>query len=105
MTASIPIPPPAAERMEFSIDSAANTARFTYGPEQNYANATFYVFNRDQGVGVIATADSMGYVPATAAFPAVTGNRVIVTVERDQSAASTCVVIKAGSPGPESTCY
>ncbi len=76
ITPSIPIPPPEPTAMIFEIDVEVGLATFSYDDEPNYADAVVYVYNRDLGVGVIATARSDGSVGPTAPFPAEAGNEI-----------------------------
>ncbi len=104
VTPSIPIPPPSPERMEFAVDSAASTARFSYPPSAIYADSTVYVFNRDRGVGVITTSQPDGRVLPTEAFAAQLGDQVVVTIERDQQAVSTCIRLRNGNQSATDAC-
>src|SRR5690606_41152774 len=73
---TVPIPPPEPERISFSLDVEAGTARFSYQPTADYSGAVVYVFNRDAGAGVIVTADPDGAVPPSPPFPAQEGDEV-----------------------------
>ena len=101
-TPSVPIPPPEPEKMAFEVDLPAGIAQFTYQPNASYANAVVYVFNRDQGVGVITTARDDGSVAPTDPFAAVEGDQVVVSFELEEALASTCVELH---PGPSSSEY
>ncbi len=98
VTPSIPIPPPDPEKMVFGVDTTGGTSTFRYPPEQNYADAIVYVFNRTVGEGVITTAHGDGSVAETPAFPAHYGDEVNVTFEAAAQVASTCVVLRASGP-------
>lgn len=104
VTPSIPIPPPSPERMEFAVDSVAGFARFSYPPSAIYADSTVYVFNRDRGVGVITTSQPDGRVLPTEPFAAQLGDQVVVTVERDQQAVSTCIRLRNGNQSATDAC-
>jgi hypothetical protein len=95
-TPSIPIPPPSPENMAFEVDADAGVASFSYRRDATYAHAIVYVFNRDAGEGIIATADGQGAVAATQPFPAEDGDEVVVTFELESQLASTCVVVADG---------
>ncbi|MBA3540715.1 MAG: hypothetical protein H0T79_13980, partial [Deltaproteobacteria bacterium] len=56
ITPSIPIPPPDPALMTFDVQTELGTAVFAYGPEDNYADAVVFIYNRDKGVGIIETA-------------------------------------------------
>jgi hypothetical protein len=98
-TPSIPIPPPEAARMTFSIDATAGAATFSYGPQDSYGGAIVYVYNRTQRRGVIDTARDDGSVGPTEPFPAKLNDQVSITFETPEQVVSTCVVIKDGTPG------
>ena len=66
--------------MTFAIDGSAGAATFSYAAEPNYANAVVYIFNRNAGTGIIATARADGSVGPTAPFPAALGDNVAITV-------------------------
>jgi hypothetical protein len=96
ITPSVPIPPPEPEKMAFAYDAAAGSARFTFDPDPSYAFAVVYVFNRDQGVGVIETAGADGSVGPTRPFAAAIGDQVVISFELDSQLSSTCVELQDG---------
>jgi hypothetical protein len=101
VTPSIPIPPPEAGQMAFSLTSATGTATFAYASEPNYADAIVYIYNRDLRNGIISAARSDGSVGPTQPFPAQPGQAVQVTFETDQASVGSCVVIQPdGSAAP-----
>jgi hypothetical protein len=104
ITPSIPIPPPEPTAMTFAIDGSAGSATFSYAAEPNYANAVVYIFNRNAGTGIIATARADGSVGPTAPFPAALGDNVAITFETDEVSVTACVVVRAGSPSPVEYC-
>jgi hypothetical protein len=104
ITPSIPIPPPDADRMDFGIDATAGTATFAYEGDANFADAIVYVFNRDTGGGVIATADGNGAVAPTEPFPATVGDEIAVTFETEEDIVSTCVILREGRPDGTLVC-
>jgi hypothetical protein len=101
ITPSIPIPPPEPTAMTFDTDPDLGQAVFTYEPRERFANAIVYIFNQDQGTGIITTARPNGGVGPTEPFPGVAGDQVLVTFEIDEDAASTCVVLRAGTPNQQ----
>jgi hypothetical protein len=103
-TPPAPIPPPEPERMSFDIDLETGTARFSYEPFADYAGAVVYVFNRDQGRGVIATAAADGSVAPTDPFPAADGDAIVVSVETDDQLSSTCVRVADGPSSSAREC-
>src|SRR5690349_22379070 len=98
ITPSIPIPPPEPERMVFELDVTSGAATFEYPPEDNYAEAIVYVYNRTLGEGVITTARADGSIPTTPPFPADFGDEVAVTIEAEAQVVSTCVVLRQTGP-------
>jgi hypothetical protein len=98
VTPSIPIPPPEAQNMSFTVDPSVGTATFQYAASVNYGGARVYVFNRTQGQGIIDTAREDGSVGPTAPFPAAIADEVSITFETDEQAVSTCVVVREGVP-------
>lgn len=103
-TPSIPIPPPSPESMTFEVDLEVGTARFSYRPTADYANAVVYVFNRDTGEGVITTADDRGAVAPSEPFPAEEGDEIVVSFELEEQLASTCVVLQDGQSNSALKC-
>ena len=68
VTPSVPIPPPEPEKMLFAYDAMAGNATFTFDPDPSYGGAIVYVFNRNQGTGIIETAAVDGSVGPTRPF-------------------------------------
>jgi len=104
VTPSIPIPPPDPSLMGFAVDSSSGVATFSYGTEPNYAFAVVYIFNKDQGTGIITTARADGSVGPTQPFPAELGDNVAITIENDAVQASRCVVVRQGIPSAVEYC-
>ncbi len=104
ITPSIPIPPPEPTEMTFAVDATGGFATFSYAAEPNYSNAVVYVFNRNAGTGIIATARADGSVGPTAPFPAQLGDNVAITFETDEVSVTSCVVVRDGSPSPVEYC-
>ena len=104
ITPSIPIPPPDEDRMTFTMDAAAGTASFSYPADVNFGGAVVYVFNRDQGQGIIDTARADGSVGPTAPVPAVSGDQIVVTFDADGEATSACVVLDENGRDPTASC-
>lgn len=94
VTPSIPIPPPEPELMTFAVDVASGAATFAYDPEPSFSDAVVYIFNRDQGRGIITTARADGSVGPTEPFPAVTGDNISVTFETDEAIVGSCVQLR-----------
>jgi hypothetical protein len=97
-TPSIPIPPPEASAITFELDASAGVATFRYPPSERYADALVYVFNRTQGRGIIEVARPDGGIGPTAPFPAVVDDEVSLTIEAEEQAVSTCVIVREGTP-------
>jgi len=106
ITPSIPIPPPDPSQMDFAITGSgtATQASFSYPATSIYANGTAYIFDRNEGFGVIQAAAADGSIGPTMAFAATLGDNVVVSVELEQQTASTCVVLRAGSQDPNVYC-
>lgn len=104
VTPTIPIPPPEPEKMAFQVDTDSGVASFTYDAFPSYAGAIVYVFNRDQGVGVITTAEPDGSVAPTDPFAGDAGDDVVVTFELDGELGSTCVELQPGQSSSANEC-
>lgn len=105
LTPSVPIPPPEPEKMSFDIDLDIGAATFVYDPDPSYAFAVVYVFNRDQGIGVIDTARADGSVGPTEPFAAVEDDEIVVTFEGDAGTiGSTCVRLSQGQSSSAREC-
>ena len=107
VTPSIPIPPPDPSRMTFRVEGLGGPdshATFEYPPDAKYAEATVFVFNRDRGVGIIATATIDGAVGPTDPVPADLGEQIVVTFERDDQTVSTCIRLREGAQSSTDYC-
>ena len=104
VTPSVPIPPPEPERMSFAVDADDDVASFTYRATPTYADAVVYVFNRDEGRGIITTAAADGSVGPTQPFPAIAGDRILVTFEVVDQIAATCVTLRDGQSSSAFEC-
>lgn len=107
ITPSIPIPPPDPEKMTFDIGTGAapvGTAVFSYPDDIRIKDAVVYIYNRDQGEGIITTATDQGGVGPTKPFPAVANDQVVVTFQQEDQSISTCIRIKQGSQDPNAYC-
>jgi len=103
-TPSVPIPPPSPELMTFAVDIDAGSARFRYEANSDFGGALVYVFNRDVGAGIIATARDDGSVGPTEAFPATDGDEVVITFELEEQLASTCIRVADGRSSAANEC-
>jgi hypothetical protein len=106
ITPSIPIPPPDPSEMTFDIDTTApvNTAVFSYPPDDRISNAVVFIFNRDQGEGIITTATANGSIGPTKPFPAIVNDQVVVTFQNGDQSQSTCLRIRNGSQSSTAYC-
>jgi hypothetical protein len=97
ITPSIPIPPPEPELMQFDVDGATSSATFTYPANINYENSILYLYNRDQGVGIIEATRPDGSVGPTRPLSAELGNQIVVAFQRDDLSVSTCIRLRDGA--------
>ena len=104
ITPSIPIPPPEPELMQFDVDGAGSAATFTYPANINYENSILYLYNRDQGVGIIEATRPDGSVGPTRPLSAELGNRIVVSFQRDDLAVSTCIRLRNGAQSRNDPC-
>ena len=84
--------------MTFGVDANMGLATFEYRATERFADAVVYIFNRDQGTGIIATARPDGSVGPTQQFPAVVGDQILITFELGEDATSQCVLVQEGIP-------
>ncbi len=103
-TPSVPIPPPEPERISFDLDLDLGHAQFYYEPNSSFGDAVVYVFNRDQGEGIITTARGDGSVGPTVPFPAADGDQVVVSFELDEQLSSACVELHDGQSSSQYEC-
>lgn len=106
VTPSIPIPPPDPARMTFTVmtDVTGSTATFAYPAEANYSGAIVYVYNRDQGVGIIEQARPDGSVGPTRAVAASLGDQIVVSFQLEDQMASRCIRLRDGAQDPNTYC-
>lgn len=109
VTPSIPIPPPDPGKMTFHVaggsgSGALGTATFSYPADPAYKGAVVYVFDQDLGEGVIEAAGTDGAFPETQPFPAVLGNQVLVTIQREDQSEATCIVLQDGMQSSTNVC-
>ena len=106
ITPSIPIPPPDPARMTFTVSGLApdTAATFAYPQDINYEDSVVYVYNRDLGVGVIENAHPDGSVGPTAPVAAVLGDQIVVSFQRADQTASTCVRLRDGQQSSTDYC-
>ena len=106
ITPSIPIPPPDPELMEFAVvgDGAASTASFTYPANINYEMSILYLYNRDQGLGIIEATRPDGSVGPTRPLSAALGDQIVVAFQRDDLSVSTCIRLRNGAQSRTDYC-
>jgi hypothetical protein len=103
-TPSVPIPPPSPDDVFFEVDADEAFGRFSHQPRADFASAIVYVFNRDVGRGVITTANPDGSVDPTDPFPAVAGDRILITFEVETQLTSICLELRPGRSSAEHRC-
>ena len=106
VTPLIPIPPPDPALMTFELQGeVGNTfASFTYPSHPTLVDAVVFVYNRDKGEGVIKNANFDGSVGPTQPLRADLGDQMVVSFQRDEQTASTCVRLKDGAQNGTSYC-
>lgn len=104
VTPSIPIPPPDPAMMNFTVNGMDGTAVFSYPPKQDYEGAIVYVFNRDQGVGIIEQARPDGGVGPTRPVAAKIGEQIVVSFQLDDQTVSRCIRLRDGQQDPTAYC-
>lgn len=106
ITPSIPIPPPDPGLMTFMVigDGANTTATFSYPANVNYRDSIVYVYNRDRGLGIIEASRPDGSVGPTQPVKAALGEQIIVTFQREDLTASTCIRLRNGTQSSTDYC-
>ncbi len=106
VTPSIPIPPPDPALMTFDItvDGPNSSATFAYPAKSDYGDAIVYVFNRDQGVGIIEQARSDGSVGPTRAVAARENEQIVVSFQLEDQTVSRCIRLRNGPQDPNNHC-
>ncbi|HEY0480159.1 MAG TPA: hypothetical protein VGD37_21710 [Kofleriaceae bacterium] len=106
ITPSIPIPPPDPGLMTFTLagDGANTTATFSYPANANYRDSIVYVYNHDRGLGVIEAARGDGSVGPTQPVKAAIGEQIVVTFQREDLTASTCIRLRNGTQSSTDYC-
>ncbi|HLL20644.1 MAG TPA: hypothetical protein VK427_00855 [Kofleriaceae bacterium] len=106
VTPSIPIPPPEPSLMTFDItvDGASSTATFAYPAKADYGGAIVYVFNRDQGLGIIEQARPDGSVGPTRPVSARENEQIVISFQLDDQSVSRCIRLRQGPQDPNNHC-
>ena len=106
VTPSIPIPPPDPALMTFAVtvDGQTSTATFAYPPKADYGDAIVYVFNRDQGVGIIEQARPDGSVGPTRPVSAQVNEQIVVSFQLEDQTVSRCIRLRDGQQDPNNHC-
>jgi len=106
VTPSIPIPPPDPALMTFAVtvDGQTSTATFAYPPKADYGDAIVYVFNRDQGVGIIEQARPDGSVGPTRPVSAQVNEQIVVSFQLEDQTVSRCIRLRDGQQDPNNYC-
>ncbi len=84
--------------------SAVSEATFEYPPDPAYIGGVAFVYDENNGGGVIERAGADGSFDQTQPFPATLGDQVIVTVQLKEETESTCVVLQNGHQSAASLC-
>ena len=106
VTPSIPIPPPDPAMMTFTVtvEGDTSTATFAYPPKADYGDALVYVFNRDQGVGIIEQARPDGSVGPTRPVSAKVNEQIVVSFQLEDQTVSRCIRLRDGQQDPTNHC-
>jgi hypothetical protein len=106
ITPSIPIPPPDPGLMTFAVtgDGANTSATFSYPANANYRDSIVYVYNRDRGLGIIEASRPDGSVGPTQPVKAALGEQIVITFQRDDLTASTCIRLRNGTQSSTDYC-
>ena len=106
VTPSIPIPPPDPAMMTFTVtvEGQSSTATFSYPAKADYADAIVYVFNRDQGIGIIETARNDGSVGPTRPVAAKVNEQIVVSFQLEDQTVSRCIRLRDGQQDPTNHC-
>jgi len=106
VTPSIPIPPPDPALMTFSVQGTVGqtVASFSYPIHPTLVDAVVFVYDRDKGEGVIKNANPDGSVGPTPPLRADVGDQVVVSFQRDDQTASTCVRLQDGAQSGTNYC-
>jgi hypothetical protein len=106
ITPSIPIPPPDPTLIsaELTGEPGSTTASFSYPSHPTLVDAVVFVYNRDKGVGIIENAHPDGSVGPTAGVRADLGDQMVISFEREEQTASTCIRLKEGAQDGTTYC-
>ena len=106
VTPSIPIPPPDPAMMTFTVTVVGDmsTATFAYPAKADYGDALVYVFNRDQGVGIIEQARPDGSVGPTRPVAAKINEQIVVSFQLEDQTVSRCIRLRDGQQDPTNHC-
>lgn len=106
VTPSIPIPPPDPSQMTFTVTTSGtdSTAVFSYPPKADYGDALVYIYNRDQGVGIIQQARPDGSVGPTNPVAAKINEQIVVSFQLDDQTVSRCIRLRDGQQDPNNYC-
>jgi hypothetical protein len=106
VTPSIPIPPPDPSMMTFTVTTSGtdSTATFSYPPKADYGDALVYVFNRDQGVGIIQQARPDGSIGPTNPVAAKVNEQIVVSFQLEDQTVSRCIRLRDGQQDPNNYC-
>lgn len=91
--------------MDFSItvQDGVSTASFSYPPDDNYKDSTYYVFDHNNGGGVFHVANLDGSIHALE-IEASVGDQLVISIEGGAQTVSRCIVLREGSQDPNTYC-
>lgn len=106
LTPSIPIPPPDPAEMSFTLTTVdgASSASFSYPPDDNYKDSTYYIFDHDTGGGVFHVANPDGSIHDLVIEDAVAGHQLVISIEGGAQTVSRCIVLREGAQDPNTYC-
>ena len=106
VTPPIPIPPPDPAMMTFAVtvQGDMSTATFSYPAKADYGGALVYVFNRDQGTGIIEQARPDGSVGPTRPVSARVNEQIVISFQLEDQSVSTCIRLRDGQQDPTNFC-
>jgi len=74
------------------------SASLEYPPTMTYVGGVVYVYNRTTGRGIIENVNANGSIGPTTPVAATLNDQLVISVENDEQTASTCVLLREGTP-------
>ena len=87
-----------------TVEGPDSTAVFSYPSKADYGDALVYVFNRDQGVGIIEQARPDGSVGPTRPVAGRVNEQVVVSFQLEDQTVSRCIRLRDGQQDPNNYC-